>query len=105
MAKDKKLKEERTTPDPELETEFSLFREKKLTAPEKPKGVMTKKDLEDSKVKFDPNIMFKKSDEEKKTTKGMRVGKGGVEFFFSKEFKKGGLVKQGKPKIAKKGWR
>jgi hypothetical protein len=41
----------------------------------------------------------------KKTTKGMRVGKGGVEFFFSKEFKKGGLVKQGKPKIAKKGWR
>jgi hypothetical protein len=104
MAKDKKLKEKRTTLDPELETEFSLFREKKLTAPEKPKGVMTKKDLEDSKVKFDPNIMFKKSDEEKKTTKGMRV-KGGVEFFFSKEFKKGGLVKQGKPKIAKKGWR
>jgi hypothetical protein len=99
MAKDKRLKEERTTPDPELETEVSLFREKKL------KGVMTKKDLEDSKVKFAPNIMFKKSDEEKKTTKGMRVGKGGVEFFFSKEFKKGGLVKQGKPKIAKKGWR
>jgi hypothetical protein len=67
---------------------------------------MTKKDLEDSKVKFDPNIMFKKSDEEKKTTKGMRVGKGGVEFFFSKEsFKKGGLVKQGKPKLTKKGWR
>jgi hypothetical protein len=105
MAKDKRLKEERTTPEPELETEFSLFREKKLKAPEKTKGVMTKKDLEDSKVKFDPNIMFKKSDEEKKTTKGIRVGKGGVEVFFSKEFKKGGLVKQGKPKIAKKGWR
>jgi hypothetical protein len=28
MAKDKRLKEERTTPEPELETEFSLFREK-----------------------------------------------------------------------------
>ena len=105
MAKNKKLKEERTTPEPELETEFSLFREKKLKAPEKPKGVMTKKDLEDSKVKFDPNIMFKKSDEEKRTTKGIRIGKGGAELFFSKEFKKGGLVKAGKPKLAKKGWR
>jgi hypothetical protein len=49
---------------------------------------MTKKDFEDSKVKFDPNIMFKKSDEEKKTTKGMRVGKGGVEFSFQKNLKK-----------------
>ena len=29
MAKDKRLKEERTTPEPELETEVSLFREKK----------------------------------------------------------------------------
>jgi len=49
--------------------------------------------------------MFKKSDEEKRTSKGIRIGKGGVELFFSKEFKKGGLVRAGKPKLAKRGWR
>jgi hypothetical protein len=43
-----------------------LFREKKLKAPERTKRFYElKKTFEDSKVKFDPNIMFKKSDEEK----------------------------------------
>jgi hypothetical protein len=65
----------------------------------KQKGVSYDKEFkvgDSSRINLSANVGKTKDPMGKKgTTKGS----------FTKEFKKGGLVKQGKPKIAKKGWR
>tara|TARA_R110000868_G_scaffold1556_2_gene12564 strand:+ start:705 stop:1022 length:318 start_codon:yes stop_codon:yes gene_type:complete len=105
MAKNKKFKEDRETEEPTPKVEFSLYRQKKLKAPTKPKREMSLEDIEDNKYEFGPNVSIEKLDEEKGTSKGVRLGKDRAEIYYTKKFKTGGLVKQGKPKIAKKGWR
>jgi hypothetical protein len=68
----------------------------------KQKGVSYDKEFkvgDSSRINLSANVGKTKDPMGKKgTTKGGALS-------FTKEFKKGGLVKQGKPKIAKKGWR
>lgn len=97
----KKLRERRKTPEPKIEKEFGLYRKKDFSAPKPPKGSLTLKEFEDSKVQFDPHITLKKSDPEKNTFKGMRIGKKGVELFISKKFNKGSFVAIGCGKVMK----
>jgi hypothetical protein len=60
--------------------------------------------ISDSKVDMkDMAAVFSKGDEEGFTD--ILVGPERIELRVKKRFFKGGLVRQGKPKIAKKGWR
>jgi hypothetical protein len=60
--------------------------------------------ISDSKVDMkDMAAVFSKGDEEGFTD--ILVGPERIELRVKKRFSKGGLVRQGKPKIAKKGWR
>jgi hypothetical protein len=103
MVKDKQFKEDKETEEPTPNVEFSLYRQKKLKAPTKSKGVMSLEDIENNKYEFGPNVSIEKLDKEKGTSKGIRLGKDRAELYYSKKFKTGGLVRSGKPKIAKKG--
>ena len=94
----KKIKEGRKTLEPTYRKELGMFsskdRSKEFEKSKKGRNII--KDLEDDKLEFDPHIKFVKSDPEKGTTKGFKIGKKGGSFYFEKKFKKGGVVKKDK---------
>ena len=94
----KKIKEGRKTLEPTYQKELGVYsykdRSKEFEKPKKGTNII--KQLEDDKLEFDPHIKFVKSDPEKGTIKGFKIGKKGGSFYFEKKFKKGGVVKKDK---------
>ena len=91
----KKLKERKTL-KPSYTKELGVYsykdRSKEFEKPKEGRNII--KDFEDDKLEFDPHIKFVKSDPEKGTTKGFKVGEKGAGIYYEKKFKKGGTAKK-----------